>query len=57
MVEKQVDGIELEINEERAIYLANIDEMIFETLEGPTDEKIYCNEHAYNGVLLEIELI
>ena len=57
MVEKQVDGIELEINEERAIYLANIDEMIFETLEVPIDEKKYCNEQAYNGVLLEIELI
>ena len=32
MINKQYDGTQLEIYEERAVYLANIDEMMFEAL-------------------------
>ena len=57
MENKQYDGKGLEIYEERAIYLANIDEMILKTMEVSLAEKKYDTENVKHGVFEEIELI
>lgn len=57
MVEKQDADIDTEIFEERAIYLENVDELIFETLEVPMIDKRCLKRNIYLGVFEEIELI
>jgi sporulation protein YlmC with PRC-barrel domain len=57
MENKQYDGKGLEIYDERAIYLANIDEMILKTMEVSLAEKKYDTENVKHGVFEEIELI
>lgn len=57
MINKQYDGKGLDIYEERAIYLANIDEMILETLERPLAEKKYDTENVNHSVFEDIEVI
>ena len=57
MVNKQYVGEELEIYEERASYLANIDEIIFETMEVSLAKKKNNIENSYHSVFEEIELV
>ena len=57
MVEKQDTDIDTEIFEERAVYLENVDKLIFETLEVPMIDKRCLKRNVYLGVFEEIELI
>ena len=47
MFEKQDAGIDAEIFEERAVYLGNVDELIFETLEVPMIDKGRLKRNIY----------